>query len=107
MTGKSRKASVSSSLESPSRVTSALRAAVPKVEALVAGADVDFVSLYIKMRGEYDFILVCKRYGADGGLEVVFGTGSDLATGLKSLEGSLAANKWRPDTPYIAKADKK
>lgn len=73
---------------------------LPQLRAVTLAAEEEFVSLLVKRRGASDWLVVCKRFAGDGGLEVVFGSGFDLVGALLGLEGSLAANRWRPETPW-------
>ena len=73
---------------------------LPQVRALVHADGVDFEGLLIKHRGVQDWIVVAKRIGPDGGPQVIFGSGFDFIGALLGLEGSLASNRWRVDTPW-------
>lgn len=103
MADKKQNTVVQARLLPPEQITATILAVTPQVGAFFSGTHTDFVSLYIKQRGDYDFILVLKRYASDGGLEVCFGGGASLGSAFKNLEGSVAAAKWRPDRPYDSK----
>lgn len=68
--------------------------------ASVLGDEEDFLTLYVKMKEDRTLLGVLKRYGSDGGPEVCFGSGYTIAGCFLGLEGSIAANKWRPDKPW-------
>lgn len=91
---------------SPEAIVRVIGVHTPQVANHLQGTHPDFVSLYIKQRGDYDFILVMKRYDSEGSYEVAFGSGASIGSALRNLEGSLAANKWKPDTPYEARNGK-
>lgn len=58
------------------------------------------VELRLKQRGPQDWIGICKRIGADGGDEVLFGTGYSFVACLLAVNSAMAANRWRADTPW-------
>lgn len=86
--------------DSPESIIRAIGLHAPQVATHLNGQHTDFTSLFIKMRGEYDFLLVMKRYADDGGLEVCFGGGATIGSAIKNLEGSLSAGKWKADVPW-------
>jgi hypothetical protein len=73
---------------------------LPQIHALAVRNAEDFVGLNIKVRGAGDLIAVAKRFGPDGGPQVIFATGFDIIGLLLNLEGSLAANRWKEDRPW-------
>lgn len=79
----------------------------PQLYGLVARNAEDFISVTCRQRGPNDFTAVLKRYGSDGQAEVLFGNGPDFVSCLFSLEGSLAAGRWKVDVPYEERNKKK
>lgn len=71
-----------------------------QLRAKVLEGEEDFVSLLVKRRGPADFIAVLKFQGEGGKTYVAFGSGYDFIGVLIGLEGTLAANRVREDTPY-------
>jgi hypothetical protein len=78
----------------------ALYGALPQLRGLTLGHQEDFISLAVKQRADGDWLAVAKRDGPDGGPQVLFAVGFDLIGLLLNLEGSLAADRWRVDTPW-------
>ena len=60
----------------------------------------DAIELRVKQRGPGDWIGICKRVGGDGADEVLFGTGFSFIACLLAVNAAMAANRWRPDTPW-------
>jgi hypothetical protein len=75
--------------------TMALQA--PSVADFIGNSGGDYISIRVSYRGPYDYLAVAKRYGADGGVEVCFGSGYDWWSSLFGLQGSLSKEAWRPD----------
>lgn len=84
----------------------ALHRACPQLTNLMMRNPEDFVSLTLRQRGTNDVIAIMKRYAPDGGQEVLFGTGYDALGALLGLEGACAANRWRPDAPWVPNGGK-
>lgn len=81
------------------RLNSELSDLTPQL-ASVLGDEAEFISLYVKVKADGTMLGVLKRYGSDGGPMVCFGSGYTVAGVFLGLEGSIAANKWRPDKPW-------
>jgi hypothetical protein len=81
-------------------VEQAVYGRLPQLRGLVFTRAGDFAGLNIRQRGAGDWIAVAKRYGDDGGPQVLFATGFDFVGLLLNLEGSLAADRWREDKPW-------
>lgn len=79
----------------------------PQLYRLVARNPEEFISLSLRQRGPNDFTAVLKRFGSDGQAEVLFGNGPDFVSSLFSIEGSLAAGRWKVDVPYEKRNGKK
>jgi hypothetical protein len=73
---------------------------LPQLHKVLVRADEDALGLNVKHRAPGDWLAIARRYGADGGPEVCFGTGYDLCGALLGLESAIAANRWREDTPW-------
>lgn len=56
-----------------------------------------YISIKCTWRGESDFLAVAKRYGDDGLVQVLFGSGTDYVSALIGLEQAFDADKWRRD----------
>lgn len=80
-----------------SKVVSAFYLTYPTVAPFIDNASRDLVSLRITFRGEGDYLAVAKRYGSDGGLEVLFGSGHTWYGCLGGLETAMEQSKWRQD----------
>lgn len=66
----------------------------------------DFHSLRIYNRGSSDILVVCKRFGSKGELEVNFGGGTDLASALLNASSGCENRAWRLDVPYDERTGK-
>jgi hypothetical protein len=73
---------------------------LPQLHAVVVRASEDVVGLNVKHRESGDWLAVLRRFGPDGQPQVAFGSGVDFIGALMSLEGSLAADRWREDKPW-------
>lgn len=82
------------------RLDSTLRSVLVQIFSMVDGQGHDLVGINVKKRGEQDWIVVIKAYGADGGPIVCFGNGFDISGGLLAAEGAVAAERWREDKPW-------
>lgn len=60
----------------------------------------DFGEIRLKARDDGTVLAIAKGYGSDGGPIVAFGTGYDVVSALKGLEGTIARGGWRPDKPW-------
>lgn len=60
----------------------------------------DFHSIRIYNRGPQDVLTVVKRFGSDGGVEVLFGSGVDFVSSLLSASAACKNGRWRVDKPY-------
>lgn len=60
----------------------------------------DALSVTIKCRGTGDWIGIAKRVGDDGAPEVCFGNAFDFVSCVLALNASMAAGRWRPDSPW-------
>lgn len=56
-----------------------------------------YISVKCTWRGESDFLAIAKRYGDDGTVQVLFGSGTDYVTAFIGLEQAFDADKWRRD----------
>lgn len=73
----------------------------PHLATYLAGPlEVDLDRLYIRRRGDGDWIIVLKAYDGDGQPVVVFGNGPDVVAAIIGVAGAIAADKWRPDVPW-------
>jgi len=62
----------------------------------------DFGELRFKARDDGSVLAVAKGYDSDGSPVVAFGTGYDVVSALKGLEGAVARGGWRPDRPWTS-----
>lgn len=60
----------------------------------------DAIEVRIKQRGPGDWMAIAKRFGPDGGPQVLFGTGYDFLSCVLGLNGAMAGDRWRADKPY-------
>ena len=74
---------------------------LPQLHAVLVRNAEEAVGLTVKHRDSGDWIAVLRRYGPDGDPQVIFGSGIDFIGALMGLEGSLAAGRWRVDTPWV------
>lgn len=77
-----------------------LAANVPSLWELLANPDGEFIELKIYNRGSNDTLGVCKRYGSDGGPQVLFGSGAGFVSCLLAVEGAVRAGRWKVDIPW-------
>lgn len=78
----------------------------PQLYSIIARDSEDFLSLSIRQRGLQDFVAVLKRVGSDGQAEVIFSNGFDFVSCLLSMEGSVAAGRWKVDVPWDERSKK-
>jgi len=57
----------------------------------------DVINVKVVHRGGGEWLAIIKRYDADGGIEVLFGGGSDFYNALHRASQGIGAGKWRPD----------
>ncbi len=74
---------------------------LPHLNAVLADEQ-DFISLQIKVRPDSTCLAVVKKFGADGGPMVLFGSGYGVPGALMAADASAQGNRWRPDKPYKA-----
>lgn len=73
---------------------------LPSLWDLLANPDGEFIELKLYNRGVNDTLGVCKRYGPDGGPQVLFGSGSGFVSCLLAVEGAVRAGRWKVDVPW-------
>lgn len=71
---------------------------VGAVQDLIVNNVEDFHQLRVYNRGGGDILGVLKRFGPSGDIEVVFGSGWDLASALLAVDKAASAGRWRVDT---------
>lgn len=79
------------------QVWAALFELVPLVSRFLSKPQEGMVNFKLVWRGDNDFLAVAKRYGDDGIVEVVFGSGQDAVGSIIGLETAMEHSKWRPD----------
>jgi hypothetical protein len=77
-----------------------LYANFPQLRSVLVGDGENLVSLLVKRRGDADYLVVLKRESPKVGMVVAFGSGFDVVGALLGLEGTLAAGRWKADTPW-------
>lgn len=85
----------------------ALQKSLPQTYALLVSYSFDLSSFNYFLGNQGSMLLMVKRYGDDGGLQVLFTSGDDLLEALVALERALAGNHWRPYTQRPSGAEAK
>jgi len=77
----------------------AIQEVAPQVYAWLNRPE-DFGELRFKAREDGSVLAIAKGYDGAGSPVVAFGSGYDVVSCLKGLEGAFARNGWRPDRPW-------
>lgn len=79
-----------------------MEAMCPHVYGLFSGSE-DFVSLLVKAKDDGTYLAVLKKYAADGGPVVLFGSGYDVPGALMGLDLAAQGGAWKVDKPWSGK----
>ena len=72
---------------------------LPNLNEVFTNED-DFISVSVKSRPDGSSLAVVKRFGADGGPMVLFGSGYGFAGALMAADQAVQGGRWRPDKPF-------